>query len=124
MKRFSRSKKGKEHSSHHDASSSTAIAQQPGSVRQPGQLVQSDPNTSDLIDKYGLFLLNPQTPDPDGVEAEETYLLDIVAVHGITGDAYNTWTHENGKFWLQDFVPKKFPGARVFSFGYPAEVFF
>lgn len=49
--------------------------------------------------------------------------MDIVAVHGITGDAYDTWTHDNGNFWLRDLVPKDLPGVRVFSYGYPAEVF-
>jgi len=87
------------------------------------QIIQPSPSTSNRIDKHGLFLLNPQTSHSDGVEAEETFLLDIVALHGITGDAYDTWTHENKKFWLQDFVPKELPGARIFSFGYPAEVF-
>jgi len=29
----------------------------------------------------------------------------------------------NGNFWLRDLVPKDLPGVRVFSYGYPAEVF-
>ncbi|KAH9208242.1 Alpha/Beta hydrolase protein, partial [Leptodontidium sp. 2 PMI_412] len=49
--------------------------------------------------------------------------LDIVAVHGITGNAYDTWIHGNGTFWLQDLIPKDLPGVRVFSYGYPADVF-
>jgi hypothetical protein len=75
----------------------------------------------------GLILLNPKPgPDgvePDGVEPNEPYSLDVVAVHGITGDAFTTWTHRNGKNWLRDFLPNKFPGARVFSYGYPADIF-
>jgi hypothetical protein len=47
-----------------------------------------------------------------------------VAVHGITGDAYTTWKHKDGFFWLRDSLPKEFPGARVYSYGYPANVFF
>jgi len=39
------------------------------------------------------------------------------------GDAYTTWTHGNGHFWLRDSLPEAFPGARIFSFGYPASVF-
>src|SRR5438034_11849508 len=35
---------------------------------------------------------------------------DIVAIHGINGHAYKTWTHENGAFWLQDFLPEQIPG--------------
>jgi hypothetical protein len=85
------------------------------------QLSSISPNRTD---KYGLILLNPQNINSDSVRAEEAFELDIVALHGITGDAYDTWTHENGKFWLRDFLPEDFPGARVFSFGYDAGVLF
>jgi hypothetical protein len=136
---FSRLKKGKERSSRPDGSPPTIKtdqraetlqnASQTGTasstaIQQPVQIAQLPPSTSNRIDEYGLFLLNPQTSQSRGVEAEESFLLDIVALHGITGDAYDTWKHENGKLWLQDFLPKDFPGARIFSFGYPAEVFF
>ncbi|KAI9774712.1 MAG: hypothetical protein M1839_001673 [Geoglossum umbratile] len=116
------SKKGKERSSQPGGYSPTTTADQPAEklrdvsqagtarptvVQQPVQIIQSSPSAPGRIDKYGLFLLNPQTSHSDGMEAEETFLLDIVALHGITGDAYNTWTHENGKFWLQDFDQKR-----------------
>ena len=138
MRWLSSSKKGKERSSRHEGSLLTTNADQPAEtlrnairtgaapslvIQQPAQTIQSSPNTSNQIDKHGLYLLNPQPSHSDGVGAEETFLLDIVALHGITGDAYNTWTHENGKFWLRDFVPEDLPGARVFSFGYDAKVF-
>lgn len=71
----------------------------------------------------GLILLNPEHDRPKDDGSKEVYSLDIVAIHGITGDAFKTWTHENGTNWLRDFLPNAFPGARVFSFGYPAEVF-
>ena len=74
-------------------------------------------------EKHGLFLLSPPPSPSDDANIRETYSIDIVTIHGITGDAYDTWTHENGKLWLRDFLPKDIPGARVFSFGYPAEVF-
>jgi hypothetical protein len=48
-----------------------------------------------------------------------------VAVHGLNGDWESTWTDKNGtdtKLWLRDFLPKKFPGARIMSFGYDAAV--
>lgn len=64
--------------------------------------------------------MNPQCAD---FKSAETCALDIIAVHGITGDAYNTWRHENGTIWLRDLLPQDFPGARVFSFGYDARVF-
>jgi hypothetical protein len=94
------------------------------SIQQPGQVTLSHHKTSPQNDKYGLFLPSPRTHNPGVVETEKTYSLDIVALHGITGDAYDTWTHKNGNLWLRDILPKALPGARVFSFGYPAEVFF
>ena len=131
MKWFSRSKKGKEHTFHPDGVPERVSLSEDNigsaislNIRQPGQAIPSHPHASDRVEKHGLFLLNPRNPQLNGVEAQETYILDIVALHGIDGDAYKTWTHENGKLWLRDFVPKGLPGARVFSFGYPAEVLF
>jgi hypothetical protein len=76
-------------------------------------------------DKYGLFPL--YAPTIDSVQSypatEETNELDIVAVHGLNGDYYKTWTHDN-KLWLRDFIPKDLPGVRVFSYGYPSDLFF
>jgi hypothetical protein len=51
-------------------------------------------------------------------ETTETFNVDIVAVHGLGGTAFKTWTHRNGKNWLRDFAPNEFPGARVYTFGY------
>ncbi len=33
----------------------------------------------------------------------------IIAIHGLGGDAYRTWTHENEKLWLRDFLPLQIP---------------
>src|SRR5438034_1035627 len=48
----------------------------------------------------------------------------VVAVHGLGGDAYGTWTHENGKLWLRDFLPFQVPEARIFTYGYDSVVAF
>ncbi len=78
------------------------------------------------VNKFGLLPLF----DPDELarlqhecSPEELFPVDIIAIHGIDGDAYNTWTHDNGYFWLRDTVPKRFPGARVYSYGYPVNIF-
>ena len=73
----------------------------------------------DREDQYGLKPLGP---------TEESNLdstaPDIVAVHGIDGNAWETWKHKNGTFWLRDLLPKHVPGARIYSFGYQAAVAF
>ncbi|RSM16134.1 hypothetical protein CDV31_004597 [Fusarium ambrosium] len=67
-------------------------------------------------EQYGLFNLNSstaQTPESQ----QDAYKLDIIAVHGLGGDAYRTWQHENGFNWLR-YLPKELPGIRVYSYGY------
>jgi hypothetical protein len=59
----------------------------------------------------------------DAGVTQDAHMIDIVAVHGIVGDAYTTWSHGD-KLWLRDFLPKEFPGARIYSFGYNATVLF
>jgi hypothetical protein len=52
-----------------------------------------------------------------------------VAVHGLGGDALKTWTAENGKMWLRDFLPDDLKNgaspcfARVMTFGYDVNVY-
>jgi hypothetical protein len=77
-------------------------------------------------EKFRLIQLTPQ-PDPSSStigksEAskidEEEHKVDIVAVHGLGGDPYKTWTHENGTLWLRDIAGQQLPGARIYTFGY------
>jgi hypothetical protein len=42
----------------------------------------------------------------------------IVAVHGLDGHWKDSWTADNGVFWLQDLLPHDFPKARIYSFGH------
>lgn len=64
----------------------------------------------------------PTTHDSTRPE-EESFKIDFVALHGINGDLWNTWEHEDGTLWLRDLLPAAFPGARVWTYGYPANVF-
>ena len=79
-----------------------------------------DFSSPDRTEKYGLFPMTPTDSSLNVSEVRSDYLLDIVAIHGITGDAYDTWTHENGCLWIRDWLPQDLPGARVWSFGYDA----
>lgn len=46
-------------------------------------------------------------------------------VHGLNGDAINSWTNPDTKaFWPKDFLPSDIPSARVMTFGYNADAAF
>jgi hypothetical protein len=106
-----------------------------GTPRAPQQLGAIPPTTAletdlakptadsaeDRKDPYGLKSLAGLTEDDAVLDPR---LPDIIAVHGIDGNAWKTWEHSNGKLWLKDFLPKHVPGARIYSFGYRAEVAF
>lgn len=95
--------------------SSTALPQQ-----HPEPSAISAPVTA-RNERYGLFLLSDGEPLD---KSQERMDVDIVAIHGLNGDAYSTWEHENGVLWLRDLLPSALPGSRVFTYGYPSELFF
>ena len=76
------------------------------------------------VKEIGLTQLpNPAAEIPPAI----TFNIDIVAVHGLGGHPFKTWTsYEKSKecFWLQDYLLKDLPGARVFTFGYNSHPFF
>ena len=75
------------------------------------------------IEKHGLFPLTSLETLDDSTEFR-TFSVDIVAIHGINGNAFSTWTHDqNGVLWLRDLLPKLLPGCRVFTYGYPSKIF-
>src|SRR6266487_2523383 len=67
----------------------------PGTVNPPQNGVV--PLRNDAIPTHkgqiGLFQINQIETEVDGASPGERYPVDIVAIHGITGDAFNTWTH-------------------------------
>ena len=51
--------------------------------------------------------------------------FSVVAVHGLCGDPYDTWTNEvSKKLWLRDFLPSQVSNTRIMSFGYGSLVAF
>ena len=50
--------------------------------------------------------------------------FSIVAIHGLGGDWKETWTADNGRLWLRDFLPLQLPNARIMSYGYDSGTFF
>ena len=49
--------------------------------------------------------------------------VDIVAVHGLRGHSLKTWTAGDRSIpWLQEFLPRAVPNARILTWGYDATV--
>ena len=51
--------------------------------------------------------------------------IDIVAIHGLMGNPYTTWTKgkdPNGTPWISQFLPSQVPHARIFSYGYDSNI--
>lgn len=96
-----------------DASSASALSRN-NTVPPTQALASHHPQPAG---KIGLFELAKGKHDD-----EKT--IDVVAVHGLQGDLYQTWTHENRTLWLQSILPDKIPYTRIMTFGYNSTIAF
>lgn len=46
------------------------------------------------------------------------FLGSIVAIHGLNGHAFKTWTDQDGHMWLRDSLPHHIPNSRIMTYGY------
>ncbi|GKU08032.1 unnamed protein product [Fusarium langsethiae] len=73
-------------------------------------------------ERNGLFILHPNS---DELYDDSKYLVDIVAIHGLGGHPYKTWTEKADRhLWLRDSLPIHVPEARIMTFGYDSVVLF
>ncbi|RFU24235.1 hypothetical protein B7463_g12105, partial [Scytalidium lignicola] len=68
----------------------------------------------------------PRKAFPCGIKllhSAENSVVDIIFIHGLTGDREKTWTAKGATApWPQSLLPAKIPNARVLTFGYDAYV--
>jgi hypothetical protein len=51
--------------------------------------------------------------------SEVDYIPSVVAVCGLGGHAFGSWTHrESGRMWLRDFLPQDLENLRIMTYGY------
>ncbi|KAF2469566.1 uncharacterized protein BDR25DRAFT_343591 [Lindgomyces ingoldianus] len=113
--------------SHQAGSSEPSSLPTPTVTSEPSAFVPHSSNSSrnaesSPMPRKAIGLIELTGQDECSGPASERGWADIVAIHGIGGDAYRTWTASNGALWLSDFLPKDIENVRVFSFGYDARV--
>ncbi|KAH0536187.1 hypothetical protein FGG08_006926 [Glutinoglossum americanum] len=82
-------------------------------------------SNNDSTSRSPTTIVSPKT-FPSGIKLLHEGIdsvVDIIFVHGLTGDREKTWTAKNVLSpWPQSLLPSKIPNARVLTFGYDANV--
>jgi len=104
-----RSTKSSPHAGPHDPSAEALQRQGPLHNPMTPAAIEPGPN-------YGIKVLY------DG-SAEAKADIDVVFVHGLTGNAYSTWFHKDaGVHWPSALLGRDIKDARILSFGYDADI--
>lgn len=96
---------------------------------------QSDAATRPNCDANGKRKINPSHkelseelfPSGDKIGIKVLYspekpVIDLVFIHGLNGDSYNTWLDSrSGTYWPVHLLQKDVPNARIMTFGYSAD---
>ncbi len=100
------------------AANLTSVANAPFNSNNLPQQTAS-PNEPSIIQKGDNLGIQVLYEPSDGSPA----IVDIVFVHGLTGNAYNTWLDEDRRIhWPSQLLKEDIPDARILSFGYDADV--
>ena len=114
--RLSRSKQSRSQLPHSTAAGPSTLQQPTTQADSPAPIAaNSNPEPTSLGKggNYGIQVLHD-----GGTEA----CVDIVFVHGLTGNAYNTWLHkETSVHWPRDLLKQDLPDTRILSYGYDAD---
>ena len=58
----------------------------------------------------------------DTTNGRTKILESVIAVHGLGGDAFATWTSSDGDMWLRDSLPNDLPGCKIWTYGYDSAI--
>lgn len=116
--RLSKSRHLKSQLPHSTTADPSTLQQSTTQTNGPASIAaNSNPATTSLAKggNYGIQVL---------YDAGNEACVDIVFVHGLTGNAYDTWLHkESGVHWPRDLLKQDLPDVRILSYGYDADFF-